>query len=80
MNCDFISHNSVRNVRSRESESARKSLLPWISSSEDVQWCNFFCHRIFVCVGAHVFVLLFHKVALPVQVRKQFISALFRID
>ena len=91
LNKDFISHNSVRNVRSRESESTRKSLLAWISSSEGVQWCNFFCHWIsftpmgfiialFVCVGAHVFVLLFHKVALPVQVRKQFISVLFRID
>ena len=88
---DFISHNSVRNVRSRESESACKSLLAWTWSGEDVQWCNFFCHWIsftpmgfiialFVCVGALVFVFLFHKVALPVQVRKQFISVLFRID
>ena len=31
-----------------------------------------FIITLFVCVGAHVFVLLFHKVALPVQVRKQF--------
>ena len=39
-----------------------------------------FIIALFVCVGAHVFVLLFHMVALPVQVRKRFISVLFRID
>ena len=76
---DFISHNSTRNGRSRESESARKSFVSLVLGKvrravvQLLLSLKFFHSLgVYPCSFCLCVVLLFYKVALPVQVRKQF--------
>ena len=79
MSLNFISHNSARNGRSRESESARKSFVSVVLGKVrravvQLLFSLKFFHSlgVYPCSFRLCVVLLFYKVALPVQVRNQF--------